>query len=101
MVPSTFPELGEELFLFLAATKQMKPGDHGGHVFARTLSGATPDSFAEALQRILVWLSLFYRENLGLSEFDSSLMCGDFEAKATAECARLRAASGATKAGRS
>jgi hypothetical protein len=100
MKPPSFPELGEELFLFWDAIKQMKPGEHGGCVFARTLSGATPDSFAEALQRMLAWIFLFYREE-GLSELDASRECDEFEATAAREHARLRAASGATRAGRS
>ena len=94
------PELGEELFLFLDALKRMKPGEGGAHVFAKTLSGATPDSFAEALQRILGWLCLFYREEVGLSADDARRVCDKFEATAKSEYARLRAASGAAKAGR-
>jgi hypothetical protein len=91
---SRLPELGEELFLFMAALKQMKPGENGAHVFAKTLSGATPDSFAKALQRILGWLGLFYRE-MGLSADDARRECDKFESATASEYARLRAASGA------
>jgi hypothetical protein len=93
------PELGEELFLFLGALEQMKPGEDGAHVFAKTLPGATPDSFAEALQRVLGWLSLFYRR-MGLSVDDARRESHNFEAVTTSEYARPRAASGSTKAGR-
>ena len=94
------PELGEELFLFMDAVKQMKPGDDGGRVFAKALSGATPDSFAEALQRILGWIYPFSRK-MGLSADEARRDCDQFEATATSEYARLRAAAGAVKAGRS
>ena len=77
----------------------MKPGEEGAHVFAKTLSGATPDSFAEALQRVLKWLGLFYR-HMGLSSDGVRRECGKFEAAATSEYARLRSASGAAKAAR-
>jgi len=53
------PPIGEELFLFLGALRQMKPGEDAARLFAKTLSGATPGSFAEAVQRILAWISLF------------------------------------------
>ena len=94
------PELGEELFLFLDALKRMKQGDDWAGIFAKTLCGATPDSFAEALQRILGWILPFYRE-MGLSEHDARRRCDQFEATAKSEYARLRMAGGAVKAGRS
>src|SRR5262252_4175084 len=93
------PELGEDLFLFLGGLKQMKRGEDGAHVFAKTLSGATPDSFAEALQRILGWVCLFYR-HMGLSADDRRRELDKFEAAATSEYTRLRATSGAAKAAR-
>jgi hypothetical protein len=88
MKAQKFPELGEELFLFMDALKQMKPGEDGAHVFAKTLSGATPDSFAEALQRILHWICPIYRE-IGLSAEDARRECAKFQAAARSEYARL------------
>jgi len=93
------PELGEELFLFMGALRQMKPGEDAARLFARTLSGTTLDSFAEALQRILAWISLFY-QHTGMSADAAGRECGKFEAVATSEYARLRVASGATNAAR-
>jgi hypothetical protein len=98
LMKAQLPELGEELFLFIDALKQMI-GEDGARVFAKTLSGATPDSFAEALQRILGWICPFYRE-LGLSAENARRECEKFEAAAMSEYARLRAASGAAKAAR-
>jgi hypothetical protein len=94
------PELGEELFLFLDALKQARPGDDWARVFAKTLSGATPDSFAEALQRILGWIYPFYQDVMGLSADDARRKCDRFEATAISEYARLLTAAGAVKAGR-
>ena len=89
MSSEEFPELGEELFLFLDALKRTKQGDDWAGVFAKRLCGATPDSFAEALQRILGWIFPFYRE-MGLSEYDARSGCDQFEATAKSGSARLR-----------
>jgi hypothetical protein len=99
MTTPKLPELGEELFLFFRALKQMKPGENGAEVFAKTLAGATPDSFAEALQRTLGWLCPFYRQ-MGFSADDAQRECDKFKAVATREYARFRAASGAASAAR-
>jgi hypothetical protein len=93
------PEIGEELFLFLQTLGQMQPGENGALAFAKTLSGATPGSFAEALERTSVLLFLALREEGRWSARKARRYCDSFEATARGEYSRLRNASGKTKAG--
>jgi hypothetical protein len=53
--------------LFLQALSQKEAGDNGAIVFAKTLSGAAPEFFAEALQRTSHLFFLFLREDQKLS----------------------------------
>jgi hypothetical protein len=93
------PEIGEELPLFFQALSQMKPGEDGAIVFAKALSGATPDSFDEALQRTSNLLFLFLREGQKLSARKARRICNGFETEARSEYRRLRTVGGATKTG--
>jgi hypothetical protein len=96
---SAVSEFGEELPLFLQALSQKEAGDNGAIVFAKTLSGATPDSFAKALQRTSHLFFLFLRENQKLSTRKARLVCDGFKAAARSEYKRLRMASGPTHSG--
>jgi hypothetical protein len=99
MKMSSVSEFGEELPLFLEALSQKKPGENGAIVFARALSGATPDSFAEALQRTSKLFYLCLRDKMKISVREARLLRGGFEEAARREYKRLRMASGATNTG--
>jgi hypothetical protein len=92
-------QVEEHLLLFLQALRARDPGENGATAFAKALSGAAPDIFAEMLQQASAILFIACREEPNWSARKARRFCDGFEAFALEEYNRLRSASGATKVG--
>jgi hypothetical protein len=94
------PQVEEYLLLFLQALGAREPGESSATAFAKALSGAAPDVFAEVLQLTSAILFETCREGAKWSAREARRFCDGFEECALEEYKKFSIARGATKVGR-